>query len=850
MRKFVTLFGCLGLALSLLAQSPQTYTSSEILLRLKKLKVYGAVLYMAAHPDDENTRLLAYMANEKLYRTGYLSLTRGDGGQNLIGNEQGIDLGLIRTNELLAARKVDGAEQFFSRAYDFGFSKSTTEALEKWNRELILSDAVWVIRNFRPDVIITRFPPDSRAGHGHHSASAVLAHEAFKAAADPKRFPEQLKNGVEPWQAKRILWNTFNFGSMNTQSEDQFKMDVGGYNTLLGKSYGEIAAESRSQHKSQGFGVASQRGAAYEYFVLTDGSAPEKDLMDGVETSASRLGNSTTVNQVDALINELIGDFKPENPARSVRSLVALYKLLQSSTSLDGYWRTQKMIEVHRLIEMCSGIYYEATTNVPWVAAGDSLQIEVSIINRSDVNIRSASVNLVRGNIPSPLPANEIVQLRTKIGVPSDHKPSQPYWLEKGLDGGHFNVTDQQLIGRPLSDPAYQLVLKVEIEGQAFSFTKPVQYKYTDPVNGEIFQPLAITPALTVTASPKYVFKGLNKEKPASLKVGITSLTELNNRKASFYQYEEGPQGQTVVYKVKADEMISLAKNKGQFYSLNTAGVLAQTKQKELKFRVDLQTTNAQPQVQPYAMRRIEYAHIPAITYFYHDKVKVIEAPVVTVGKKIGYIPGAGDLIPEALADLHYEVTILTEKDIMSGNLSQYDAIVTGVRAYNIHDWLNNAYDMLMKYVQDGGNMIVQYNTSNFIGPVKSKIGPYPFNISRARVTDEYAKVKFVDPQSPLLNWPNKISEADFNDWVQERGIYFAEMPAENYKAVLGMNDAGEPEQPGSLIVADYGKGRFVYTGLVFFRQLPAGVGGAYRLFANLLANPKYQQANGKSGTR
>ena len=255
------------------SQAPKSYTSSEILLQLKKLNVLGSVLYIAAHPDDENTRLLAYLANEKLYRTGYLSLTRGDGGQNLIGDEQAVDLGLIRTQELLAARRIDGAEQFFSRAFDFGYSKNPEEAMRFWGHDKILSDVVWVIRKFRPDVIITRFPTTGEGGHGHHTASAILAGEAFDAAADPTKFPEQLKQGVSVWQAKRILWNTFNFGGANTQSEDQLKLECGDYNPVLGKSYGEIAAASRSQHKSQGFGVPAQRGSVIEYFKTIKGEA-------------------------------------------------------------------------------------------------------------------------------------------------------------------------------------------------------------------------------------------------------------------------------------------------------------------------------------------------------------------------------------------------------------------------------------------------------------------------------------------------------------------------------------------------------------------------------------------------
>jgi LmbE family N-acetylglucosaminyl deacetylase len=279
------------------AQLPVANSSTDIYMQLQKLQVLGSVLYIAAHPDDENNGFLPFLAKEKLYRTGYLSLTRGDGGQNLIGSEQGIELGLIRTQELLAARRQDGAEQFFSRAFEFGFSKNAAEALRIWDKEKILSDVVWVIRRYQPDVIIARFPPDARAGHGHHAASAILANEAYIAAADPNKFPEQLKYGVTVWQAKRILWNTFNFGGANTTSNDQFKLDVGGYNPLLGKSYGEIGGEARSMHKSQGEGRPRRRGASYEFFITTGGDTPRTSLMDGIDISWSRIKGAENIPQ-------------------------------------------------------------------------------------------------------------------------------------------------------------------------------------------------------------------------------------------------------------------------------------------------------------------------------------------------------------------------------------------------------------------------------------------------------------------------------------------------------------------------------------------------------------------------
>src|SRR5690242_11981355 len=384
MKKFVSAFSLLVLACSsLFSQPPPSYTSAEILLQIKKLNTLGSVLYVAAHPDDENTRLLAYFAKEKLYRTGYLSMTRGDGGQNLIGDEQGIELGLIRTQELMAARRIDGAEQFFTRAYDFGFTKTTEEAMRFWDKQKILSDVVWVIRKFQPDVIITRFPEDSRAGHGQHSASAVLAHEAFKAAADPNAFPEQLKQGVKTWQAKRIVWNTFNFGGTNTTASDQLNFDVGGYNPVLGKSYGEIAAESRSQHKSQGFGVAGSRGESMEFFKTTGGDAPSSDLFDGVNTSWARVPGGQNIEQ---LVNNTIQSFDFMHPQNSIPALKKIYSTIGQLP--DSYWRTQKMSEVSRLIEEVSGLWLECYTQEAYVAQGDSIRFNFSINDRLGVGVK------------------------------------------------------------------------------------------------------------------------------------------------------------------------------------------------------------------------------------------------------------------------------------------------------------------------------------------------------------------------------------------------------------------------------------------------------------------------------
>ena len=818
----VLLFTILQSAI-LLAQSPKTYTSSEILLQLKKLNVLGSVLYVAAHPDDENTRLLAYLANEKLYRTGYLSLTRGDGGQNLIGDEQGIDLGLIRTQELLSARRIDGAEQFFSRAYDFGFCKTSQEALETWGHDKILSDAVWVIRKFKPDVIITRFPEDSRAGHGHHAASAIIAREAFDAAADPTKFPEQLTQGVSVWQAKRILWNTFNFGNTNTTSEDQFKLDAGMFNPLLGKSYGEIAALSRSQHKSQGFGVPAQRGSAIEYFTTIKGEKPVNDLMEGITTDWSRTVAEHIPDAqamlIKSQVESLLKNFSAENPTASVKDLVAVYKVINGLPG--GFWKERKKEEIQRLVEQCSGLFMDAATNTPYAVRGDSLRLVATANNRLGINVSGISLKFLNTNYVFGEPKkNANLVYSGSVYIDTAAHLTQPYWLENEMSKGRFNVTDQQLIGKAENDPV-SVDFKVTIEGADFVFTKPLRFKYTDPVKGEIYQPVYVVPQVALNISPdlNIITPGKKGNQYFTKRYTVfTEGTKLDPAVADFNELSKLPKGG----RYTTTAILDLGP-KSTTGSSNAANEFAIEDVRGRRY---------------YDIREIDYDHIPSIKYFKQAKQKVIVADVKTLGKTIGYIAGAGDRVPQALEQLGYRISMLKEADITPSNLKQFDAIVTGVRAYNTNEWMNNVYDELMQYVSDGGVLVTQYNTSNQIGPIRAKISPYPFSISRNRVTDEQANVRFLVPDHPVLNYPNKITEKDFEGWIQERSIYNAEKIDSNYQRILSLKDAGEEEQEGSLIVANYGKGKFVYTGLVFFRELPAGVPGAYRLFANLIAPP------------
>ena len=817
------------------SQTPRTYTSSDILLQLKRLNVLGSVLYIAAHPDDENTRLLAYLANGKLYRTGYLSLTRGDGGQNLIGDEQGVDLGLIRTQELLSARRIDGAEQFFSRAYDFGFSKSPEEALRIWGHDKILSDVVWVIRKFRPDVIITRFPTTGEGGHGHHTASAILAGEAFDAAADPLKFPDQLEAGVTVWKAKRLLWNTFNFGGINTQRESQFKLDCGEYNAVLGKSYGEIASASRSQHKSQGFGVAAQRGTVTEYFKTIKGEDPVNDLMDGVNTGWDRLlfggelySRPLREDNVQNLADSIYKNFATEHPEKMVQPLVRLYRKITSVN--DPYWKEQKLEEVRKLIENCSGLFMEATTNSPFAVAGDSLKINLVVNNRLGTNILKAAARINEEIIEfGQLKINENAQKSISLFLKPATVATQPYWLEFQMEKGSFTVNDQQQIGKGESDP-WSVKFRINIDGLEFEYQKPLRYKFTDPVKGELYQPVNILNFADVKLDKELYLAG----KKDSLQVELKVIPNINS--SGEYKVflmvpgEENLRRSRIEYAFK-----NLEKDKPLSYPVKLTGNEI-SKNASAIFSGINENGSAKPYLGTYR-KTINYDHIPSIVYQKKALAKMVFLDLKTEGNLVGYIPGAGDKIPEALELMGYNVVVLKESDLSADKLRSFDAIVTGVRAYNVHDWLNSSYAALMQYVKEGGVLLVQYNTNNSLGPVKAKIGPYPFTITNKRVTDEEAKVNFLIPGHRVLHYPNILSDADFEGWIQERSIYQAEQTDSNYKRILGMADPGEKEHDGSLLVADYGKGRFVYTGLVFFRELPAGVPGAYRLFANLIAN-------------
>jgi LmbE family N-acetylglucosaminyl deacetylase len=802
-------------------------SSASVLLGLQKLNTVGSVLYIAAHPDDENTRLLSYLANERKLRTGYLSITRGDGGQNLIGKEQGELLGIIRTNELLAARNTDGAEQFFTRANDFGFSKNPEETLAFWNKDSTLADMVWVIRNFKPDVIINRFPTTGEGGHGHHTASAILALEAFEAAANPAMFPEQLKY-TQVWQAKRLFWNTFNFGTTNTTANDQLKIDVGGFNPLLGKSYGEVASESRSMHKSQGFGTARQRGEITEYFKQLKGEPVSKDLFEGIDQSWKRIPQAEALQQT---LSNLMQQFNAAQPSASVQSLVSLYNqisALPETTSETAYWKKQKQSETERLIVSAMGLWVEATVFDYIAVAGDSILLTAQVINRSTEPVKLERISFMVTSDTTPqnvLKPNELFTAKRTLQLPQSTSTTNPYWLNEKHSLGRYVVQNMQQVGVPINSPALEVVFELTVQDTKLRLTRGVTYKATDPVKGEVYRPFEVLPPATVNLSEKvYVFSGTGSK---TIQLRIKAHTR-NVKGKLVLTAGEG-------WTVAVNNPDFSLKEKGEEQTI-TAMLTPTAKAKDDRLTAALKIGE---NTFTKSLKRIEYDHIPYQFLLSDAEANVINIDLKKTGTRIGYIPGAGDEVAACLKEVGYQVTELTDDLLTTSDLSVYSAIVCGIRAYNTNEKLQVHYPKLMDYVKGGGNLVAQYNTNNRIGPLLAKLGPYPFTISRDRVTDETAPITFVRPKHPALNLPNVISPNDFEGWVQERGIYFATEVDSNYTTVLSLNDPKEKPNEGSLIVAPYGKGNFVYTGLAFFRQLPAGVPGAYRLFVNLLSLPK-----------
>ncbi|RNC86470.1 MAG: PIG-L family deacetylase [Winogradskyella sp.] len=817
------------------AQQPKKLNASEIYDAIQKLNVLASVMYVAAHPDDENTRLIAYMANNLKARTAYLSLTRGDGGQNLIGPELRELLGIMRTQELLAARRVDGGEQLFSRANDFGFSKHPDETLSIWDKNQVLADVVWNIRQFKPDIIINRF--DHRTPgttHGHHTTSAMLSLEAFDLVNDNTVYPKQLEY-TETWQPKRIFFNTswWFYGSReNFEKADKSNMlnfDIGVYYANRGLSNNEIASIASSQHLCQGFGRLTQRGTQDEYIELLNGEPLDgtNNPFAGIDISWNRVKGG---NAIGSILENVEENFNFKNPSAHLPELVRAYQMLQNIE--DNHWKTIKSEELKSIIQASAGLYLEASANTPTTSKNETVQLRMELLNRSNSDIKLISYDLtaldntVLKNIS--LSENNRINLTEEITIPESINYTSAYWLNTKSSLGMYTVDDQQLIGKPETPRAINVTFNLNIENVVIPITKPIVYRYSKPDKGELYRPFEIVPPVSAKLKDKvFIFEN---DKQKDIEVTITAgANDLNG-----YVQMDYPNDWSI-YPDK--QKINLAQ-KGESQTL-VFTVIPPKNQSEgiIKPKVFIAD-----KVYSKELVEIDYSHIPFQTVYLPSESKLVRLDIQKKGTNIGYIEGAGDVVPESLRQVGYNVTIIKPEQISTDNIRDFDAIVVGIRAYNILDELKFKQNDLFNYVESGGNLIVQYNTSRRIKV--DNIAPYDLSLSRDRVTDENAEITILEPDHPLLNFPNKISERDFEGWVQERGLYFPNNWSKEFTPLLSANDKGESPKKGSLLIAKYGKGNYIYTGLSFFREFPAGVSGAYRLFANLLSagkedNPK-----------
>lgn len=818
------------------AQAPARLNSADLHNGIQKLQFLGSALYVAAHPDDENTRMITYLDNVVDARTAYLSLTRGDGGQNLVGPQIRELLGLIRTQELLAARRIDGGEQFFTRANDFGYSKDPDETFGIWGREEVLADVVWAIRRFQPDIIINRFDHRTPGStHGHHTASAMLSVEAFDMAGDPQAFPAQLDH-INVWQPKRLFWNTswWFYGSPERMAQvadslDYVSVDVGRYLPKLGENVSEIAARSRSQHKSQGFGSSGSRGSEMEYLELLKGQMPTgtDDLFAGINTTWSRLEGGAPIGD---LLARLERDFDFDNPAASVPALLQVREMI--SRLPDSYWKEVKLREAEELIPAAMGLFLEAVANDPSASPGRPVELTLEATNQSAIAARLQGYSVQPLGADSTfvleLPDNTARSLKTRLSLPADMGYSNPYWLNREWELGLYNVPDQLMRGLPETPAPLQVTFRLEIYDESnrrwvsLPVERPVIYKSTDRVKGEVYQPFEIVPPVFVNVDQTVYLFASDTPKPVNVKV-TAGRGDLSG--SVRLQTGEGWRTEPAGY-----DFAGLKKGEERLY---TFMLYPPAGQSESTVRP---VATVDGRTYERSMTRIDYDHIPVQTVFLDAATRIVRVDLQKEGERIGYLMGAGDDIPAALEQIGYQVELLDDADFTNGGLQRFDAIILGIRALNTVDRIGFYQPKLLEYVKEGGNLIVQYNTNRGLNLDMNEIGPYPLQLSRDRVTVEEAEVRILAPEHPALNRPNRITARDFEGWVQERGLYFPDEWSDEYTALLSSNDPGEPARNGGLLVADYGKGHFVYTGYSWFRQLPAGVPGAYRLFANLIS--------------
>jgi LmbE family N-acetylglucosaminyl deacetylase len=834
-----TLYIFLAAAVMLTAATPPTPLSgsAELQQTLERLNVLGSVMMLAAHPDDENTAVLTYFARGRHIETIYVSATRGEGGQNLIGTEQGELMGLIRTQELLGSRRIDGAQQFFTRAIDFGYSKTPDEALGQWGREVLLADMVRAIRRFRPDVIIARFPPPpGSGGHGQHTAVGYTGEAAMEAAADPSQFPEQIAEGLEPWKAKRYYYNVSTFrgpAAAPERADDRVTTEIGGYNPILGKSYGAIAGEGRSLHRSQGFGAGQPKGARTASFDFVAGERVAGDLFADVDTSWERVADGERVGD---LLAQALGRYEPTSPTAILPLLLEAYHELEQ---LEGDWPERKRPQLLHAIELATGLWLDAAAERWDVVPGEPVKIELTTLNRSAADVRWLGAEL-RGFVEAGYDAGSTnllasmpVEHALNVEAPADLRPSQPPWLVNEPTTT-YHYADPTLIGVPEAPPIAEVAFRVRVEGVELEIVKPVVYRWVDRARGERERSVLAVPAAAVS------FTRGNMVFPDAEPRRVSVRVQSNQEGKTGRLVLDLPDGWAVT-----PAAFDVALNRQGQESVFDFEVTPPAEESGGQLVAQLELDGASIST---GMRVIEYDHIPIQVVFPRAAMRVERIDVVLLSKNIGYVMGAGDEIPAALEQLGATVRLLDETELATGDLSGYDTIISGVRALQTRADLMAARERVMEYVAGGGTFVVQYNTitrRRGTSEANRILSPYPIEpYTRQRdrpdrITDENSPVEILLPEHPLLNTPNKIRLKDFDGWVQERGLYFMEEWDPRYTAPWTSHDVGQPSIPGGTLYATYGKGTYVYTAYSWFRHLPKGVPGAYRIFANIVSAGK-----------
>ncbi len=863
------------------AQIPTDRGVTGTALLLRQLDGVKRVLMIAAHPDDEDTALLATLARGMGAETAYLSLTRGDGGQNLVGPELGEGLGIIRTGELVAARQLDGAGQFFTRAFDFGYSKNAAEALTTWPREELLRDVVYVIRTFRPQVIVSQFSGTPADGHGQHQAAGIMAREGFAAAADPTRFTDL---GLPAWQATKLYQRRRGVNQVGSPTT----VPTGTFDPVLGRSHLQIAMDSRSQHRSQDMGTAQPFGSRNSNLVLVE-SAPGAliqgdDFFAGVDTafvSVARAVDASVrpaleahLQEYRALLDVARSQLTPAAPSAIVPHLTGALVELDAARALFGaaVGRSAdaefdaavdlieaRMRKVHELRMRAAGVVTRLRASDDLAVPGDEIELTFEVWNGGDRTITDFSVDLTLpdgwpepeptevedgGDLAGPswfrdgmnenvagstLEAGSLARYAWRVRVPEDARLSKLYFRRTARDGEMYRWPDDSSEwGRPKNRPIVHALPTFRLDGDGPRVTSevPARYVGVDQALGQFEEPLLIVPAVSVRTSPSQLVWPAGA---AETKQVAVTLDGMDADGASGRVRLEVPDGWTVSPLSHEFRFAEPGQSASFAFEVTPAGATDGRQ----RFRAVATLDDGREYREGFAL--IEYPHIERTARFDPAEVGVTVVPVAITEAAIGYVPGAGDDGMLALEQMGARVETVSAERLAAGDLDDLDVLVLGIRVYETRPEIVAVNDRILEFARNGGTVVVQYNQYSF---PRAGYAPYPVAMTRphTRTTDQSSPVRFVQPDHPALNAPNRITEADFEGWVQERGLYYLSEWDEPFESVIAFRDPGEEWAEGSILVAPLGEGLYVYTGISFFRQFPAGVAGAYRLFANLVS--------------